>query len=88
MWWTKCKISHFKEIRITNNTQDFFNDEVTKAIKLSGKRCKKFRSTKVHIDENLYQKAKYHALKLIKQNKNHFYKENKILGNQRYCGKL
>ena len=29
----------------------------------------------MHIDEDLYKEAKYHAVKLIKQKKSHFYKE-------------
>ena len=34
-----------------------------------------FKSTKLHIDEDLYKKAEYHAVKLIKQKKSQFYKE-------------
>ena len=30
----------------------------------------------MHIDEDLYKEAKYHAVKLIKQKKSQFYKEN------------
>ena len=71
------KIAPFKVLRIKNNTQDQFDDEVTKAIKL-------------HIDENLCKEAKYHAMKLIKQKKSQFCKENlkKTLPNQRYYAKL
>ena len=58
-----------------NSTQDWFNDEVAKAIKLREKRLKQFKSTKLHTDEDLYKEAKYHAVKLIKQKKSHFYKE-------------
>ena len=36
---------------------------------------KQFKSTKLHIDEDLYKQAKYHAVKLIKQKKSQFYKE-------------
>ena len=69
------KIAPFKDLRIKNNTQDWFDDEVAKAIKLREKRLKQFKSTKLHIDEDLYKEAKYHAVKLIKQKKSHFYKE-------------
>ena len=61
------KIAPFKDLRIKNNTQDWFDDEVAKAIKLREKRLKQFKSTKLHIDENLYKEAKYHAVKLLKQ---------------------
>ena len=69
------KIAPSKDLRIKNNTQDWFDDKVAKAIKLREKRLKQFKSTKLHIDEDLYKEAKYHAVKLIKQKKSHFYKE-------------
>ena len=69
------KITPFKILRIKNNTQDWFNDEVTKAIKLRGNRLKQFKSTKLHIDEDLYKEAKYHPVKLIKQKESQYYKE-------------
>ena len=69
------KIAPFKDLKIKNSTQDWFDDEVDKAIKLREKRLIQFKSTKLHIDEDLYKEAKYHAVKLIKQKKSHFYKE-------------
>ena len=69
------KITPFKDLRIKNNTQDWFDDKVANAIKLREKCLKQFKSTKLHIDEDLYKEAKYHAVKLIKQKKSHFYKE-------------
>ena len=69
------KIAPFKDLRIKNSTQDWFDDEFAKAIKLREKHLKQFKSTKLHIDEDLYKEAKYHAVKLIKQKKSRFYKE-------------
>ena len=69
------KIAPFKDLRIKNNTPDWFDDEVAKAIKLREKRLNQFKSTKLHIDEHLYKEVKYHAVKLIKQKKSQFYKE-------------
>ena len=51
------KIAPFKDRRIKNNTQDWFDDEVAKAIKLREKRLKQFKSTKLHIDEDLYKEV-------------------------------
>ena len=45
------KIAPFKDLRIKNNTQDWFDDEVAETIKLRGKRLKNFKSTKLHIDD-------------------------------------
>ena len=58
------KVAPFKD-----NTQEWFDDKVSKAIKLRGKRLKQFKSTKLHIDEYLYKETKYYAVKLIKQKK-------------------
>ena len=69
------KIASFRDRRIKNNTQDWFDDEVAKAVKLREKRLQQFQSTKLHIDEDLYKEAKYRAVELIKQKKSHFYKE-------------
>ena len=62
----------FKVLRIKNNTQDWFDGEVAKAIKLREKRLKQFKSKKLHIDEDLYKEAKYRAVRLIKQKKSPF----------------
>ena len=69
------KIAPFKDLIIKTNTQDWFDDEVAKALKLREKCLKQFKSTKLHIDEGLNKEAKYHAVKLTKQKKIQFYKE-------------
>ena len=69
------KIVPFKDLRVKNNTQDWFDDKVVKAIKLRKKVLKQFKSTKLHIAEDLYKEVKYHALKLMKPKKSQFYKE-------------
>ena len=62
------KTAPSKDLRIKNSTQDWFDNQVAKAIKLREKRLKQFKSTKLHIDEDLYKEAKYHAMKLTKVN--------------------
>ena len=69
------KIAPYKDLRVKNNTQDWFDEEIAEAIRVRDKRLKKFKSTKLHIDENLYREAKYLALKLIKEKKKQYYKE-------------
>ena len=71
------KIASFKDLRIKNNTQDWFDDEVAKAIKLREKRLKQFKSTKLHIDKDLNKEAKYHGIKLEKQKKSQLKKKLK-----------
>ena len=52
-----------------------FDDEVAEAFKLREKCLKILKSTKLHIDEELYKEYKYLAVKLIKEKKN-FTKKN------------
>ena len=59
------KTAPFKDLRIKNSTQDWFDDKVAADIKLREERLKPFKSTKLHIDEDLYKEAKYHALRSI-----------------------
>ena len=58
------KIAPYKVLRVKNNTQEWFDGEVAEAIILRDKRLKHFKSTKLHIDEELYKEAKYQASKL------------------------
>ena len=48
------KISPCKNLRIKNNTHDWFDDEVAEAIKLREKHLKHFKSTKFRIHEEFY----------------------------------
>ena len=70
------KIAPFKDLRIKNNIQDWFDGEVAEAIKL-GKNAF-FKSTKLHIDEELHKESKYYAMKLIKEKKKKDILERKI----------
>ena len=64
-----------KDLKVKNNTHGWFDDEVAEAIKFREKRLDHFKSTKSHIDEELYKESKFLAMKLIKEKKKKFYKE-------------
>ena len=49
------KIAPFKDLRVKNNTRDWFDDKVTEAILLMEKHLKHFKSTKLYVDEELYK---------------------------------
>ena len=68
------KIAPFKVLRVKNNTQEWFDREVAEAIDLRDKHLKHFKSTKLHVDEELYKEPKYQAQKLIKEKNKQFYK--------------
>ena len=74
------KIAPSKDLTVKNNTQDWFDDEVAEAIQLREKRLKHFKSTKLCVDGEPYEEAKYHVMKLIKEKKRQFY-TNKLKEN-------
>ena len=58
-------IAPFKTKRVTANTQKWFDREVLENINTRDKLFKKFKKSRLHIDKELYKKAKYNTLKLI-----------------------
>ena len=62
-------ISPINEIRIKNNTQDWFDNEIAEAMKTREKYLKKNWKSNLQIDYNFYIAAKYNTQKLIKQKK-------------------
>ena len=69
------KIAPFKEIRIKNYSHDWFDGEILDKIILRDKRLKKFKASRLNIDEQLYKEAKINVQKLIKNKKKDFYQE-------------
>ena len=67
-------VAPIKEIRIKNNTQEWFDNEIAEAIKIREKYFKKFKKSNLQIDYNFYIEAKYNTQKLIKQKKNRIFK--------------
>ena len=52
------KIAPFKEIRIKNYSHDWFDGEILDKIILRDKRLKKFKASRLNIDEQLYKEIK------------------------------
>ena len=73
-------VAPIKELRIKNNTQGWFDNEIADAIKITDKYFKKFKKSNLHIDHDFYIEAKYNVKKLIKQRKKEFY-ETKLTEN-------
>ena len=70
------EIAGSKEIRIQNNTQEWFDREIAELIHARGKLFLKFKESKLHIDEENYKKIKYHIQNLIRREKRGFYETN------------
>ena len=60
------KIAPFKEIRIKNYSHDWFYGEILDKIILRDKHLKKFKASRLNIDEQLYKEVKINVQKLIK----------------------
>ena len=54
-------VSPTKEIRIKNNTRDWFDNEITEAINIREKYFKQFKKSNLRIDYDFYIETKYHT---------------------------
>ena len=80
-------VAPIKEIRIKNNTQEWFDNEIAEAIKIREKYFKKFKISNLQINYNFYIEAKYNTKKLIKQKKIKFFSA-KLPANRKSYGSL
>ena len=77
------KIAPLKEIRIKNYSHDWLDGEILDKIILRDNRLKKFKASRLNIDEQLCKEAEINVQKLIK-NKNERLVGKKIKGKCRY----
>ena len=70
------EIAPSKEIRIKNNTQEWFDREIAELIHAHKKLFLKFKKSKLHIDEKNYEKVKYQVQNIIRKKKREFYETN------------
>ena len=71
------KVAPIKERRIKHNSQEWFDGEISEAIKNCDKLLKKFKRSRLQIDKELYNMAQYKVHKLIfNETKDYF--ENRL----------
>ena len=70
------EIATSKEIRIKNNTQEWFHREIAELICAREKLFLKFKKSKLHTDEENYKKVKYQAQNLIRKKNWELYETN------------
>ena len=63
------------ERRIKNHTEEWFDGDIAELITIRNKLSKKFKKTRLNIDEQLYKEAKYKVDNLIKNKKKQFFEE-------------
>ena len=66
-----------KQSRIKNNSQEWFDGEIMEKIAIRDKLFKKFKNSQLHIDNEIFKKAKKDVTDLIKSKKKEFF-ENKL----------
>ena len=67
------KIAPMKQKRIKNDSQEWFDRDITEKIAIRDKNLKKFRKTKFHIDKDIYNKSNKEVKNTIKQKKQQFF---------------
>ena len=63
------KIAPFKEVRIKSYAHNWFGGNILDKIILRNKRIKKFKVSRLNIDEQLYKESKINVQKLLKMKK-------------------
>ena len=71
------EIAPLKEIRVKNNNQEWFDREILEAIWSRDKLFKKFKKSKLQLDELSYKQSKHAVQNLIISKKKTFF-ENKL----------
>ena len=66
------KVAPLKERRVKQNSQEWFDGEIADEIK----NRKKFKKSKLQIDKDIYNAARYKLQKMIINKKEHFLKTN------------
>ena len=72
------KFAPLKERRVKQNSQEWFDGEIADEIKNRDKLFKKFKKSKLHIDKDIYNAARYKVRKMIFDKKRSFFLEKKI----------
>ena len=70
------KLAPLKEGRVKKNSQEWFDGEIADEIKNRDKLFRKFKKSKLQIDKDIYNAARYKLQKMIINKKEHFLKTN------------
>ena len=70
-------LAPMKQSRIKNNSQEWFDGEIMEKIAIRDKLFKKFKNSKLHVDNDIFKEAKKEVVDLINRKKKEFF-ENKL----------
>ena len=66
-------LAPYKTIRVENQSNEWFDGELAEQISNRDKLFKKFKKSKLHIDELIYKESKSTVQRLIKEKKKFFF---------------
>ena len=68
-------VAPIKTVRTKNNKREWFDGEIAEEIRKRDKLYKKFKLTKLHVDEDLYRQARNAVQNLIRKKKKAYFEE-------------
>ena len=68
-------IAPFKTVRIKNNASEWFDGETAERIHTQDELYKKFKSTKLYVNEKIYKEARNTVYNLIRKKKKAYFEE-------------
>ena len=72
------KLAPIKEMRVKQNSQEWFDGEIANEIKNCDKLFKEFKKSKLHIAKDIYNAARYKVRKMIFNKKRSFFENNSV----------
>ena len=71
------KVAPVKNKRIKRNSQEWFEREISEKLIIRDKFFKKYKKARLHVDKQIYKRARYSVQNLIAKKKKEFF-ENKL----------
>ena len=71
------RVAPVKSKRIKRNSQEWFDSEISEKLIIQDKLFKKYEKTRLHVDKEIYKRARYSVQNLIAKKKKEFF-ENKL----------
>ena len=68
-------VAPFKTVRVKNNTSEWFDGEIADKIHSHDKLYRRFKLTKLHVDEEIYKEARNIVRNLIRKKKKAYFEE-------------
>ena len=69
------KVAPVKSKRIKRNSQEWFDSEISEKLIIQDKLFKKFKKTRLHLDKEIYKRARYSVQNLITKKKKEFFEK-------------